>query len=83
MFRSGLTRARVVVAVALGGLIALAALGLAGLLVFVLAVVASLGLGRFYARLLGGVTGDVLGAVVETAELVILLTLVAWTSGPR
>ena len=57
--------------------------GLGGLLVFVPAAGASLRLGRFYMRLLGGVTGDVLGAVVESAELIVLLTVVAWTSGPR
>ena len=83
MFRSGLTRARVVMAVALGGVIAVAALGRAGLLGFVLVAVASLGLGRFYTRQLGGVTGDVLGATIETAELIALLTVVAWTSGLR
>ena len=83
MFRSGLTRTRVVVAVALGGVIALAALGLAGLLVFGLAVAATLGLGRFYTSRLGGVTGDVLGTVIETTELIVLLTIVAWTSAPR
>ena len=33
------------------------ALGLAGLLVFALAAVASLGVGRFYTLKLGGVTG--------------------------
>jgi adenosylcobinamide-GDP ribazoletransferase len=83
MFRSGLTRARVIVAVALGGIITLAALGLAGLVVFVLAVAASVGLGWFHTRQLGGVTGDVLGAVIEVAELIVLLTVVAWTRAPR
>jgi adenosylcobinamide-GDP ribazoletransferase len=83
MFRSGLTRARVVIALALGGAIAVAALGLAGLLVVALALLAGLGLGRFYTSRLGGVTGDVLGAVIETVELIVLLTVVAWTSGPR
>ncbi|HMH53177.1 MAG TPA: adenosylcobinamide-GDP ribazoletransferase [Candidatus Acidoferrum sp.] len=83
MFRSGLTRTRVVAAVALGGLVAVVALGLAGLLAFVLAAAASVGLARFYTRLLGGVTGDVLGAVIETAELIVLLTVVAWSGAPR
>ena len=83
MFRSGLTRGRVVAAAALGGVIAAAAVGLAGVVVFVLASVASLGLGRFFTSRLGGVTGDVLGAVIETSELIVLLTVVAWTSGPR
>ena len=83
MFRAGLTRARVVAAVALGGVIALAALGVVGLLVFGLTAAASLGVGWFYTRRVGGITGDVLGAVIETTELIVLLTMVAWTSGPR
>ena len=83
MFRSGLTRARVAVALALGGAITVAALGLAGLLVVALALMASLGLGRLYTGRLGGVTDDVLGAAIETAELIVLLTIVAWTRGPR
>ena len=83
MFRSGLTGTRVVAAVALGSVIALAALGLAGLLAVGLAVVSGLGLGRFFTQRLGGVTGDVLGAVIETAELIVLLTVVAWTAAPR
>ena len=83
MFRLGLTRTRVVAAVALGVVIVLAALGLAGLLVVGLAVVSGLGLGQFFTQRLGGVTGDVLGAVIETAELIVLLTVVAWTAAPR
>jgi adenosylcobinamide-GDP ribazoletransferase len=83
MFRSGLTRARMFVALILGAVVALAALGVAGLVVCVLVGAAGVGLGWFYARRLGGVTGDVLGAVVEIAELVTLLTIVAWTSAPR
>lgn len=83
MFRAGLTRARVTVAVALGSVITLAALGLAGLAVIALAAAASLGVGWLAMRKLGGITGDVLGAVIEIAELIVLLTVVAWTSGPR
>jgi adenosylcobinamide-GDP ribazoletransferase len=83
MFRVGLTRARVIVALVLGGAITLVGLGVAGLGVFVLVVAVSVGLGWFYRRQLGGVTGDVLGATVEIAELIVLLTVVAWTSAPR
>jgi adenosylcobinamide-GDP ribazoletransferase len=83
MFRGGLTRARVAVAMALGAVIAIAVLGVAGLLVCVMVAAASLGLGWFSARRLGGMTGDVLGAAIEIAELVVLLTVVAWTAAPR
>ena len=37
------------------------------------------GVAWFLARRLHGVTGDVLGATVETAELTALLTVSAWT----
>jgi adenosylcobinamide-GDP ribazoletransferase len=83
MFRSGLTRARVVVALLLGAAVPVAALGLAGIVAFVVAGSASIGLGWFFTRQLGGVTGDVLGAIIEFAELSVLLVLVAWTGGPR
>jgi adenosylcobinamide-GDP ribazoletransferase len=83
MFRSGLTRGRVIVALTLGGITAIAVLGIAGVIVFALAAVTSLGLGWFYTRRLGGVTGDVLGAVIEFAELIVLLTVVVWTSSAR
>jgi cobalamin synthase len=32
----------------------------------------------FVSRRLGGVTGDVLGAAVELAELTVVLTVLAW-----
>ena len=41
------------------------------------------GSGWFATRRLGGITGDVLGAAIEAAELIVLLTLVAWSVGPR
>jgi adenosylcobinamide-GDP ribazoletransferase len=83
MFRSGLTRARVLTALLLSVAITLAVLSFAGLVVFVLAAAGSLGLGWFFTRQLGGITGDVLGATIEVAELIVLLTVVAWTSTPR
>jgi adenosylcobinamide-GDP ribazoletransferase len=83
MFRSGLTRGRVIVAVTLGGVVTVAALGVAGLVVVGLVAAASLALGWFFTRQLGGVTGDVLGAAIEISELLALLTIVAWTSAPR
>jgi adenosylcobinamide-GDP ribazoletransferase len=82
-FRTGLTGRRVGVAAVLGVVIPVTVLGLAGLVACVLAAGACLGLGWFATRRLGGVTGDVLGAAIETAELTVLLTVVAWSVGPR
>jgi adenosylcobinamide-GDP ribazoletransferase len=65
------------IAVALAAaLLTLGALGIAALAVGLLAAVA---MTAFVARRLGGVTGDVLGASVEVAELAVLLTVSAWT----
>jgi adenosylcobinamide-GDP ribazoletransferase len=83
MFRSGLTRTRMLIALLLGAAITLIVLSFAGLVVFALAAAGSLGLGWFFTRQLGGITGDVLGATIEVAELIVLLTVVAWTSAPR
>ena len=83
MFRHGLTRLGVLTALALAFVIALAALGTPGVAVFALAAAATVALAWFYTRRLGGVTGDVLGAAIEIAELVVLLTLVGWTSDLR
>jgi adenosylcobinamide-GDP ribazoletransferase len=83
MFRSGLTRSGVLAALGLAALIALGALGAKGAGALALAAAATVALGWFYTRRLGGVTGDVLGATIELAELVVLLTLVGWTGGGR
>jgi adenosylcobinamide-GDP ribazoletransferase len=83
MFRSGLRWWGVLAAFALATVIALFALHTAGLLVLGLATGSALALGWFSTRRLGGVTGDVLGACIEIAELLTLLTLVAWTHVPR
>lgn len=70
---------------ALGGAAVIAALvlGWVGLLALAVATLAALSAGRFFSARLGGITGDVLGAGVEFAELAALLTMVAWTHGPR
>jgi len=57
--------------------------GWVGLLALAVALLAALGAGWFFSVRLGGITGDVLGAGVELGELAALLTLVAWTHGPR
>jgi adenosylcobinamide-GDP ribazoletransferase len=83
MFRSGLRPWGVLAAFALATVIALFTLHAAGLLVLGLATGSAIALGWFHTRRLGGVTGDVLGACIEIAELLTLLTLVAWTHGLR
>jgi adenosylcobinamide-GDP ribazoletransferase len=83
MFRAGLRPVGALVALALGAAIAVALLGVAGLVAFGLTVLAAVALGWFATRRLGGVTGDVMGATIEIAELIVLLTFVAWTHPPR
>jgi len=83
MFSAGLRPVGALAALALAAAIAVALLGVAGLVAFVLTLVATVALGWFATRRLGGVTGDVMGAVIEIAELIVLLTFVAWTHPPR
>lgn len=52
-----------------GGLL----LGLAGLLLLAIATVVAVGLGLWFRRLLGGMTGDTYGATNEVAEVAVLL----------
>jgi adenosylcobinamide-GDP ribazoletransferase len=61
-----------------GALIAVLALGPAGLLALMAASLVALGAGWFFNSRLGGITGDVLGAGVEVGELAALLTMSAW-----
>lgn len=77
-FRVGLRATSAPLALALAALASLASLGPVGLVAFAIATLGSLGLGRFATRRLSGVTGDVLGASVEIAELAVLLTVTAW-----
>ena len=52
-------------------------LGIAGLILLGAAIGASLGLGRWIAGMLGGMTGDTYGAVNEVAEVTVLLLGIA------
>jgi adenosylcobinamide-GDP ribazoletransferase len=58
--------------------VAAAGLGVAGIAALGAGTLAAVALTRFLAGRLGGITGDVLGAAVETAELTSLLTMAAW-----
>jgi adenosylcobinamide-GDP ribazoletransferase len=79
-----LSRRRALAGVAAGLGIALALLGLPALVAAAAAGLAALALGRLATRRVGGVTGDVLGAVQQLAEILVLLVAVAAaTTGGR
>ena len=78
-FCASLTRTAVPAALGVALLVAAAALRWAGLVAFGAGIAAALVVGVFFARRLGGITGDVLGAAVEVAELAVLLAVSAWT----
>ena len=67
------------IALAIGLALALAALRAVGVVVFAVSVVSALALARFFAARVRGITGDVLGAAIEVAELAGLLTVSAWS----
>ena len=77
-FRVGLRARSAVLALVLAAAAAFLALGPIAALALAAAIAAALGIGRFMAGRLGGMTGDVLGASVEVAELTALLTVSAW-----
>jgi adenosylcobinamide-GDP ribazoletransferase len=68
---------RVALGVALAATLAIAAAGSAGFVALALATAVVLALGHLAQRCLGGITGDVLGATIELAELAVLLALLA------
>jgi adenosylcobinamide-GDP ribazoletransferase len=77
-FAAGVGRAATPVALLIAVAVAGFALGAAGIVAVAMAGVVAVALGRFMAGRLGGVTGDVLGAAIETGEVVVLLTVSAW-----
>ena len=77
-FRNGLSPSAAPVALVLALALVWVGLGVVGLLGAGAALVAAFALAGFMAARLGGVTGDVLGAAIEVAELAGLLTVVAW-----
>jgi adenosylcobinamide-GDP ribazoletransferase len=78
---AGSARARAVVAAAIATLIATLAIGLDGLVLAACAAILAVTLGAVFARWLGGVTGDTLGAAVELAEAAMLVVAVALAGG--
>lgn len=78
-FAARLRPASVLVALALGAAVAVATLGRTGAAAVAVALAVAFVLGTFLSRRLAGITGDVLGASIEAAELSVLLTVSAWT----
>jgi adenosylcobinamide-GDP ribazoletransferase len=76
-FRAGLGGAAPIVAAIVALVVAVAALGATGLAALLVAGAVGLAWAAFMARRLGGITGDVHGAVIELAELAALLTVAA------
>jgi adenosylcobinamide-GDP ribazoletransferase len=78
VFAAGVGAGGAALAAVVALVVALGVLGMAGLLAAAVALgVAGAG-ASFLARRLGGITGDVLGAAIEAAELAALLTVLAW-----
>ena len=78
-FHAGLGRAAPAAALAIALLVSGGVLGGMGIVAVGSAVVVSVLFGSFMRGRLGGITGDVLGAAVETSELATLLIVSAWT----
>ena len=76
-FRADLGRAAPVVTVALALAVAVVTMGGRGVVALLLAAVGALAFTAFMSRRLGGVSGDVHGAVIELSEIVVLLTAAA------
>jgi adenosylcobinamide-GDP ribazoletransferase len=76
-FRAELGAAAPVIAAAVALVVALATMGLRGVLALALAAAVALAVAAFMTRRLGGLSGDVHGAIVELSELVVLLTAAA------
>ena len=74
-----LSRRRALAGAAAGLAVALALLGVAGLWAAAAAGLAAVALGRLAVRRIGGLTGDVLGAVQQLGEIATLLVAVAVT----
>ena len=60
--------------------IAVAATGLHGLELAAIAAAATVALGAFFIRWLGGVTGDLLGAATELVETIVLVAAAGITA---
>jgi adenosylcobinamide-GDP ribazoletransferase len=78
-FGAGVGALAAPIALAIALVVAIVALRGLGIVVVVAAVVSALAVTRFFAVRVSGITGDVLGAAIEIAELAGLLTVSAWS----
>ena len=78
-FRAGVPPLAAPIALSTALVVAIVALRGLGVVVLVVAVAGALALTRFFAGRVSGITGDVLGAAIEIAELAGLLTVSAWS----
>jgi adenosylcobinamide-GDP ribazoletransferase len=80
-FQASVGRVAPALGLGLACLVAVLALGWAGVAAAAAGVLTALGVGAALSSRLGGITGDVLGAAVEMAELAVLLVGAAWATG--
>jgi adenosylcobinamide-GDP ribazoletransferase len=76
-FRADLRPAAPIVAGVLALLVAVLVMGGRGVVALIVAAAVALAFAAFMARRLGGITGDVHGAVIELSEVMVLLTAAA------
>lgn len=72
-YARGVSRRQIGVAVAIGSAIAAALVGIWAIAAAVVAGVGALSITRYARKRLGGITGDILGAVEQIAEMAVLL----------
>jgi len=78
-FGAGVGALAAPIAILIALVVAIVALRGLGIVVLIVSVMSALVLTRFFARRVSGITGDVLGAAIEIAELAGLLTVSAWS----
>jgi adenosylcobinamide-GDP ribazoletransferase len=78
-FGAGVGALAAPIALSIALVVAIVALHALGVVVMAVSVVSALVVTRFFAARVSGITGDVLGAAIEIAELTGLLTVSAWS----